>query len=98
MINVPFYFLYFLCYAGILALLVIHDSSEGEAGEDILMSQGLLSVLIALSLGIGFICLVCLLGYSLVKIPIHYWIDSDYEEKLNRLLFKIARYDEQSND
>lgn len=57
-----------------------------------------MAVLIALSIFIGYLLLVCLLGWSLVKIPILWWTESNYDTTLKKLLFKIAVFEEQIVD
>lgn len=49
-----------------------------------------MAVALALSLAFGFFCLICLLGWGLIKIPILWWKTSDYKELLNNLLFDIS--------
>lgn len=96
-INVPFYILYCLSFIGLLVALVIIDKKTNNK-FNILESQGIIAVLIALSLAFGYFCLVCLLGYALVKIPIMLWQQSTYERKLPRLYFKISIYEDKITD
>lgn len=95
MFNVPFFLLYFVSFLTLLGLIFYIDTSDGEKGSDILNKQGIFAVAIALSLAFGFLNLVCLLGYGLVLIPLSTWVESDIEEKLNRLLYKVSVYEEQ---
>jgi len=93
-INMPYYFLYFCCFAAALGV-VFYIDRKNEETEDILTGQGILAVLIALSIFIGYLLLVCLLGWSLVKIPTLWWTESNNETTLKKLLFKIALFEEQ---
>lgn len=89
LVNVPFYILYCLSFIGLLVAIFIIDNQTGNESH-ILDSQGILAVLQALSLAFGFFCLVCLLGYALVKIPISWWQEADMPRKLERLMFQIS--------
>jgi hypothetical protein len=51
-------------------------------------------VLIALSIFAGYLLLICLLGWALVRIPIVYWNEADYGKTNNILAFKIAVIEE----
>ena len=93
-INMPYYFLYFCCFAAALGV-VFYIDRKNEETEDILTGQGILAVLIALSIFIGYLLLVCLLGWSLIKIPTLWWTESNNETTLKKLLFKIALFEEQ---
>jgi hypothetical protein len=95
MFNVPFFLLYFLSFIFLLGFIFYIDSSDGDKGSNILNEQGIFAVAIALSLAFGFLNLVILLGAGLVLIPLHTWVESNLEEKLNRLLFKVSSYEEQ---
>ena len=93
--NVPYFFLYFFSFITLLVIIVVIDNnSKGEKDYNLLADGGILNIIIALSLSFGFFLLVCLLGYALVKIPIKYWINSDITERLKRLHFKVAFYEE----
>ena len=89
--------MYFLSFISLLLLVFFIDEHTGD-DTNILASKGILAVVIALSLAFGFFLLVCLLGYALVKIPISFWISSNYKNNLDRLLFKIAVYEEKIID
>ena len=93
LINVPYYFLYFFSFVSLLAIIFIIDQNDKKL--DILSGRGILDVIIALSMSFGFFCLVCCLGYALVKIPIKYWINSNYRERIKRLYFKVSVLEEQ---
>ena len=79
-----------MCFLVLLGAVYLYDSNNEESSEDILANQGIVAVLIAVSLAFGFFTLVCCLGYALVKIPWTLWRDSDLERKKRRLIFKIA--------
>lgn len=97
LINVPFYILYCLSFIGLLVVLLFLDNTYSKE-TNILDSQGILAVLQALSLAFGFFCLVCLLGYALVKIPISWWQEADLPRKLEKLLFEISLYEDKIID
>ena len=94
----PWYFLYFLCFVALVGALYLYDSTNEESSTDILADQGILAVIIALSLAFGFFTLVCCLGYALVKIPWTLWRDSDLERKKKRLLLRIAVCEDRITD
>ena len=91
LLNVPIFLMYFLSFIALLLLLYFLDDSK----HNILNQQGILAVVIAICLAAGCTLLVCFLGYGLVKIPVQTWVQSDYTDKLNRLLFKVATYEDQ---
>lgn len=95
--NVPYFVLYCISFIGLLIILFLHDNRY-KNDKNILESQGIIAVAIALNLAFSFFCLVCLLGYALVKIPSHWWRDADFKNKLNRLLFDISNFDEKIID
>ena len=95
--NVPYYIMYTFSFVGLLILLFIIDN-RNDNDINILDTQGILAVIIALSLAFGFLLLVCLLGYALVKIPLSFWMESSFERKLPRLLFKISVYEDKIID
>ena len=95
--NVPYYFLYFCCFVVALGIVLYIDSKD-TSSEDILAGQGILAVLIALSIFAGYLLLVSLLGWALVKIPLMWWSESNYDTTLKKLLFKVAVYEEQLLD
>jgi hypothetical protein len=89
----PYYILYVISFIGLLVLLMIHDNRK-ENDTNILQSQGIIAVALALSLAFGFFCLICLLGWGLVKIPILWWTNSDQSQRLNKLMFGISVCDD----
>ena len=91
----PYYVLYMVSFIVLLGIIFWIDSNNNDNSKDILGTQGILAVIIALSLAFGFLLLITLLGYSLVKIPIRFWVYSDYQWKLNRILFEISNLEEQ---
>ena len=95
--NIPYYIMYTFSFVGLLILLYFIDA-RSDTDVNILEAQGILAVIIALSLAFGFLCLVTLLGYALVKIPLQFWISSNFETKLPRLLFKISVYEDRIID
>ena len=88
--NVPYYFFYFCNFILLLLIIFYIDGQKEDKTQKILKSQGILAVGIALSLFAGYLLLVCFLGWALVKIPYVYWVESDYQSTLNRLMFKLA--------
>ena len=92
--NIPFYLLYFFMFVCLLATIYFIDNRDDDGQNDILSGQGILGVMIGMSLAFGNFLLVLFLGYSFVKIPISYWTESKPSEKIKRLLFKIAIYNE----
>jgi hypothetical protein len=71
--NVPFYLMYFFSFVGLLLIVFFIDNGDDNHENNILDGEGILAVIIALSLSFGFLLLVCLLGYALVKIPLSWW-------------------------
>lgn len=88
--NVPYYFFYFCNFIALLLIIFYIDGKKEEETDKILASQGILAVAIALSIFAGYLLLVLMLGWALVKIPYVYWVESNYQSTLNRLAFKIA--------
>jgi len=76
--NVPFYLMYFFSFVALLLVVFFIDNGDDNKENNILDGEGILAVIIALSLAFGFLLLVCLLGYALVKIPLSWWQESDY--------------------
>lgn len=93
--NIPFYLLYFFSFVGLLGFIYFIDNRDDDSENNILSGQGILGVMIGMSLAFGNFLLVLFLGYSFVKIPISYWTESKPSEKIKRLLFKIAVFNEQ---
>lgn len=93
LLNVPIFLLYFVSFIVLLLMIYFLDDSK-----NILDQQGILAVVVAVCLAAGFTLLVCFLGYGLVKIPVQMWVQSNYSGKLNRLLFKVAIYEDQIID
>lgn len=97
LINVPYYIMYCLSFIGLMVALFIIDSRNDD-DTNILDTQGILAVLQALSLAFGFLCLVCLLGYALVKIPLSWWQEADLLRKQDRLLFEVSQHEDKIID
>ena len=53
-----------------------------------------IAVTIALCFAGGFFLLILFMGWGIVRIPIDTWIESNLNAKLNRILFKVASYEE----
>ena len=88
--NVPYYLMYFFSFIALLFVIFMVDNQDENNENNILDGEGILAVIIALSLSSGFLLLVCLLGYALVKIPISFWQESDFEFMINHLTFGIS--------
>jgi hypothetical protein len=87
--------MYFFSFVGLLLIVFFIDNGDDNHENNILDGEGILAVIIALSLSFGFLLLVCLLGYALVKIPLSLWQESNYQEKNNRLVFNVAVLEDQ---
>ena len=92
LLNVPIFLLYFLCY--IILLLILYVLDQNNSNYNILNTQGIIAIGVAMAIAGGLFLLVCFLGYGLVKIPVQMWVQSDYEAKLNRIYFKLGIYED----
>lgn len=90
--NVPIFLVYFISFIALL-LCVYFFGRDENGNNELLDQQGILAIIVALSLTFGFVLLILFLGYGLVKIPVQTWLLANMKEKQNRMLFKVANYE-----
>ena len=93
LINIPIFLMYFVSFIALLFLLYFIDQKQ-NSNHKILSNQGIIAVTIALCFAGGFFLLILFMGWGIVRIPIDTWIESNLQAKLNRILFKVAGYEE----
>ena len=72
-------------------LLIVHFcGSKDENGHSALQERGVISVGVSISVAMGFIALMLLLGYGLISIPKFMWKFSNLQTALDRTLFDLS--------